>query len=293
MTSPGEAHQPAARIFRAREGRLLGGVCAGLPDFWGLGTTGLRLLFVVTALLGGIGIVIYLACWLVVPAADQDPDPVRSVVLLAWTTGGLVVIVLVAAAAALATVFGLGWVVFGVAAAVLAASFSPLWARIPQAVALVTVAALTLPAVAVALSPLHLALQPGDETKRPTSYTTVDRSVYRSGLGTLLIDLRRTPLPIGSCAQSVAPRAPARRRDQASNELYDGRSERLPQRPRHAAHRPATHAASDRKLRSVRCTSRSSQATRPSVQRAIRRSIGASTAAASARCSSTCDARRF
>ena len=92
MTRPGEEHQPAARIFRAREGRLLGGVCAGLPDVWGLGTNGLRLLFVVAALLGGIGIVVYLACWLVIPAADQDPDndPVRSVVMLAWAIGGLV-----------------------------------------------------------------------------------------------------------------------------------------------------------------------------------------------------------
>src|SRR5579863_7199408 len=113
MIGSGEEQPPAARIVRAREGRLLGGVCAGLPDIWGLGTNGLRLMFVVTALLGGIGIVVYLACWLVIPAADQDPDndPVRSVVLLAWAAGGLVGLVLVGAGAALATVFGLGWVV--------------------------------------------------------------------------------------------------------------------------------------------------------------------------------------
>src|ERR1700722_414792 len=114
MTSPGEEQQPAARIVRVREGRLLGGVCAGLPDVWGLGTNGRRLLFVLAGLLGGIGVVAYLTCWLVIPAEDQDltADPVRNVVLLAWATGGLVMLVLVAAAAAAATVFGLGWVVF-------------------------------------------------------------------------------------------------------------------------------------------------------------------------------------
>jgi phage shock protein PspC (stress-responsive transcriptional regulator) len=197
MTTPGEEQQPAARIVRAREGRLVGGVCAGLPDIWGLGTNGLRLVFIVGALLGGIGIVVYLACWLVIPPADQDPDhdPVRSVVLLAWATGGLVALVLIAAAAALATVFGLGWVVFGIAAIVAAAMFSPLRTRIPQAMALLTLAALTLPAVAVALSPLRLTLQSGATVVAPKSYTTVNRTVYRSGFGTLLIDLRHTAFP--------------------------------------------------------------------------------------------------
>ncbi len=176
---------------------MLGGVCAGLPDVWGLGTNGLRLLFVATALLGGIGIIVYLACWLVIPAADQDSDhdPVRSVVLLAWATGGLVALVLVGAAAALATVFGLGWVVFGLAAIVAAAAFSPLRRRIPQAVALLTLAALTLPAVAVALSPLRLTLQSGETIQAPSTYATVNHTVYRSGFGTLLIDLRHTRLP--------------------------------------------------------------------------------------------------
>lgn len=197
MTRPAEERRPAARIVRAREGRLLGGVCSGLPDVWGLGTNGLRLVFVVTALLGGVGVVVYLACWLVLPAADQDPDndPVRSVVLLAWAIGGLVALVLVAASAALATVFGLGWVVFGVAAILTGVAFSPLRARIPQAMALLAIGALTLPAVAVALSPLRLSFQSGATTLRPRSYAAVDRAVYRSGFGTLLIDLRRTPLP--------------------------------------------------------------------------------------------------
>jgi phage shock protein PspC (stress-responsive transcriptional regulator) len=191
--------QPATRIVRERRGRLLGGVCAGLPRIWGLGTGGLRLLFVVTTLCGGIGVVAYLACWLVIPTVDQDPDrdPVRSVVLIAWATGGLVALVLVAAAAAIATVFGLGWIVFGLAAAVMAVTLSPLRPRIPELAALLTIAALTLPAVAVALTPIRLTLGTGATVQRPASFTTVDHTTYRSGLGTLLIDLRHTPVPAG------------------------------------------------------------------------------------------------
>lgn len=196
MSRSGEEQRARTRIVRAGEGRLLGGVCQGLPDFWGLGTNGLRCLFVLTALCGGIGIFVYLACWLVIPTADQttEGDPVRGVVLLAWATGGLVALVLVAAAAALATVFGLGWIVFALAAIVVAVAFSPLRTRIPQMAALLTLAALTLPAAAVALSPIRLTLQSGTSVQRPQSYSALRNMVYRSGFGTLLVDLRHTPL---------------------------------------------------------------------------------------------------
>jgi phage shock protein PspC (stress-responsive transcriptional regulator) len=195
MTVSGEG-QRAARIVRARDGRLLGGVCAGLPDIWGIGSNGRRLLFVLAGLCGGIGVVAYLACWLVIPAEDHDPDadPVRSIVLLAWAAGGLAVLVLVAAGAAAATVFGQGWVVFGLAAGVVVVSLGPLRARIPSVAALLTLAALTLPAVAVALSPLRLSLRSGDALIAPRSYGALERTTYRSGFGTMLIDLRRTPL---------------------------------------------------------------------------------------------------
>jgi phage shock protein PspC (stress-responsive transcriptional regulator) len=197
MTSSAEGQPAAPRILRKRQGKLLGGVCAGLPDGWGLGTNGLRLIFVIAALLGGIGVVAYLTCWLVIPAEDQDPegDPVRSIVLVAWATGGLVVLVLVAAAAAVATIFGLGWVVFGLAAIVAAVNFSPLRARIPTVAALLTIGALTLPAMAVALSPVRLTFQSGQTIVAPRTYRALGQSTYRSGFGTLLVDLRRTPVP--------------------------------------------------------------------------------------------------
>ncbi len=85
----------------------------------------------------------------------------RSVVLLAWATGGLVALVLVAAAAATATVFGLGWVVFGVAAVVAGLSVQPVADESSHGRRAADTGALTLPAVAVALSPLRLHLPVG------------------------------------------------------------------------------------------------------------------------------------
>jgi phage shock protein PspC (stress-responsive transcriptional regulator) len=192
----GVPQRPAVRVTRNRQDGLLGGVCAGLPNLLGPGTNWLRCAFVVAALCGGIGVVVYLACWLVIPADDQQElDAVRSVVLLAWATGALVALVLVAAAAAAATVFGLGWIVFALAAIIVGVVFSPLYTRIPQAAALAIVAALTLPAVAVALTSIRLTPQTGASVQHPATSEAMERSVYRSGLGTLLVDLRHTSLP--------------------------------------------------------------------------------------------------
>jgi phage shock protein PspC (stress-responsive transcriptional regulator) len=198
MTSSGgeEASRPAARVSRATEGRLLGGVCAGLPGVWGLSANGWRLLFVLAGLFGGIGVVIYAACWLVIPAADQDPDAdvTRSVVVVAWATGALVVLTLLAAVSAAATVFGFGWAIVIIAAAIILVAVSKR-TKLPPLAALVTVMALTLPAVAVALSPMRLSLQSGVSIATPATATEVDRTVYRSGFGTMLIDLRHTKMP--------------------------------------------------------------------------------------------------
>jgi phage shock protein PspC (stress-responsive transcriptional regulator) len=199
MASSGgvEEPRPAARVSRATEGRLLGGVCAGLPGVWGLGTNGWRLLFVLAALCGGIGVVVYAACWLVIPAADQDPDAdvARSVVVIAWATGALVAVALLAAISAAATVFGFGWVIVIAAAAIILVAISKR-TKLPPLAALVTVLALTLPAVAVALSPVRLSLQSGTSITAPATASEVDNTVYRSGFGTMLIDLRHTKMPV-------------------------------------------------------------------------------------------------
>lgn len=195
MTRREDIHgQP--RATRAREGRLIGGVCAGLPEIWGLGTRGLRIAFVLAGLCGGVGVIVYLACWLVLPGSGDDPnaDRVRDVVALAWAMGGLVAALLMASVAATVTVFGLGWVVFGVALVVLVVTLSGR-VRIPQLAGLAAVIVLTLPAVAIGLSSLRLSVGSDGPVVRPADSAEVSGRVYRSNFGTLLIDLRHTRLP--------------------------------------------------------------------------------------------------
>ena len=51
---------------------MVAGVCAGLADQFGISVTIIRLAFLLSALLGGgVGIVVYLALWVVMPYGDH------------------------------------------------------------------------------------------------------------------------------------------------------------------------------------------------------------------------------
>ncbi len=55
------------RLYRAHDGRYVGGVCAGLGSYFDLSPAIYRIAFVALALAGGTGILIYLAAWAVMP----------------------------------------------------------------------------------------------------------------------------------------------------------------------------------------------------------------------------------
>jgi phage shock protein PspC (stress-responsive transcriptional regulator) len=183
-------------VFRSSEQRLLGGVCAGLAPVRGLGAGWLRLAFVLAALCAGLGVIVYVACWLIIPSddAENERSSPSGLVIVAWATGGAVLLAVLALLSAVATVFGLGWAVLAAAAVAVVA---PLLPSVPlrPAWTLPLVAALTLPSVAVALSPVRLALQAGSSVVEPASARQLTTSTYRSGFGTLLVDLRHTQLP--------------------------------------------------------------------------------------------------
>src|SRR5262245_3618718 len=60
---------PLARTwYRTRHGKMIAGVCAGLAEQFGISVTILRLAFLLSALIGGgVGVIIYIALWVVMP----------------------------------------------------------------------------------------------------------------------------------------------------------------------------------------------------------------------------------
>jgi phage shock protein C len=60
------------RLYRAREGRIVAGVCAGLAAYFGVDPTLVRLAFVLVTLFGGLGVLFYLFAWIVIPEEGGD-----------------------------------------------------------------------------------------------------------------------------------------------------------------------------------------------------------------------------
>jgi phage shock protein PspC (stress-responsive transcriptional regulator) len=55
------------KLYRSRTDRMLGGVCGGLAAYLGIDSTLVRLFFVLLALGPGIGVLVYIVMWILVP----------------------------------------------------------------------------------------------------------------------------------------------------------------------------------------------------------------------------------
>lgn len=56
-------------LRRSKRNRILAGVCGGFAEFFGISTFWFRLAFLIALLPGGVpGILVYLLCWLIIPA---------------------------------------------------------------------------------------------------------------------------------------------------------------------------------------------------------------------------------
>ena len=59
------------RLRRSRSNRMIAGVCGGFAEVLGIDVTILRLALVLATVLGfGAGVVLYIACWILMPEED-------------------------------------------------------------------------------------------------------------------------------------------------------------------------------------------------------------------------------
>ena len=66
------------RLLRRRDGRMVAGVCAGLAAYFGIDVNLVRLGFGIFSVFYGLGILIYLIAWAILPAEDQDGSILES-----------------------------------------------------------------------------------------------------------------------------------------------------------------------------------------------------------------------
>ncbi|GAP20637.1 PspC domain-containing protein [Leptolinea tardivitalis] len=62
-----------SRLVRPENGRVLAGVCAGLAQWIGLDVTLVRIIFLFLGIWTGMGVLIYLVLWVVMPSSMETP----------------------------------------------------------------------------------------------------------------------------------------------------------------------------------------------------------------------------
>jgi phage shock protein PspC (stress-responsive transcriptional regulator) len=207
--------RPSTAGRRSLEHRILGGVAAGVADYLDVDVVIIRIAFVALTVLGGSGVLLYAAGWLLIPADDSGRAVVQDLMERRPRRRSLVTIVLgtVIGIIALSNLFSSGpwwphWdrglggfgFYFGLCALALAVALvvasgrragPPL--RWFLATTFVAVLALTIVAVATvfsveALSGVPLRGGVGDTQWRPTTAAQVAPR-YRLAIGTMEVDL--------------------------------------------------------------------------------------------------------
>jgi phage shock protein C len=67
--------QSQARLTRPINDRMIAGVCSGLAQYLNVDVTIVRLVFVLALFFSGVGPLVYIALWIVMPEATSIPQP--------------------------------------------------------------------------------------------------------------------------------------------------------------------------------------------------------------------------
>ena len=76
-TTGSQPSSALSRLHRSLTGRWFGGVCGGLGELTGIPAWSWRILFVLTAFLHGLGLLMYILLWIFVPVEAAAPKAVE------------------------------------------------------------------------------------------------------------------------------------------------------------------------------------------------------------------------
>jgi phage shock protein PspC (stress-responsive transcriptional regulator) len=65
------------RMYRDPDHRIIGGVCAGMAAYWNMDPWIMRLIFFVVTMLGGLGLLVYLILYIVLPEAKTTTQKIE------------------------------------------------------------------------------------------------------------------------------------------------------------------------------------------------------------------------
>jgi len=80
-----ESGNGTKRLYRLKEGRLVAGVCTGVAAYVSVDATLVRLAFALLTVFGGLGALLYLCSWIVIPDETDGASVAESFVGKRWS----------------------------------------------------------------------------------------------------------------------------------------------------------------------------------------------------------------
>jgi phage shock protein PspC (stress-responsive transcriptional regulator) len=65
------------RMYRDPDNRIIGGVCSGMGAYWNIDPLIVRIIFIALALAGGVGVMVYLILYIVLPEAKTTAQKIE------------------------------------------------------------------------------------------------------------------------------------------------------------------------------------------------------------------------
>lgn len=63
--------QETKKLYRSSSDRVIGGVCAGLGNYFDIDPIVFRLIFILLAVFGGSGVIVYIIMWILIPEQGE------------------------------------------------------------------------------------------------------------------------------------------------------------------------------------------------------------------------------
>jgi len=85
------------KIYRSKTDRKIAGVCGGLAEYFNIDSTWIRIITILLVLVDGIGILLYLIAWIIIPENPHQKSPkpkAKKEKKMSNSTLGLLVILL-------------------------------------------------------------------------------------------------------------------------------------------------------------------------------------------------------
>lgn len=202
---PGPARR---RLYRSRHDGIITGIAGGLGDYFNVDPVIVRIAFAASVFLGGLGIFVYLAMWIFVPAAPLRRGDEQGLAISGRPRGAVLIRVALAslALAALACValfsawaaatghgvaIAIAVILLGAVLAATASRGDARWLIIPAI-------ALAAPVGVVAAADISFADGIGERQYAPNNLDDLPADGYELGIGRIVVDLRDADWKPGS-----------------------------------------------------------------------------------------------